>query len=157
MALVCILVSLGKAVSQATETRRSASMSKVVFTEAPKSTRSMNNRLVSSLFSWADLNEFDLDSVVISLENDVASITFLNGVSISVESAHMTSGWNRCVITLATLVVPNEDKDVIVKFSRNGSSMYDITSLLRVVKAEAPKDLCKHGNSLDIFREAVEY
>lgn len=132
-------------------------MSKVVFTEAPKSTRSMNNRLVSSLFSWADLNEFDLDSVVISLENDVASITFLNGVSISVESAHMTSGWNRCVITLATLVVPNEDKDVIVKFSRNGSSMYDITSLLRVVKAEAPKDLCKHGNSLDIFREAVEY
>ena len=132
-------------------------MSKVVFTEAPKNTRSMNNRLVSSLFSWADLNEFDLDSVVISLENDVASITFLNGVSISVESAHMTSGWNRCVITLATLVVPNEDKDVIVKFSRNGSSMYDITSLLRVVKAEAPKDLCKHGNSLDIFREAVEY
>lgn len=132
-------------------------MSKVVFTEAPKSTRSMNNRLVSSLFSWADLNEFDLDSVVISLENDVASITFLNGVSISVESAHMTSGWNRCVITLATLVVPNEDKDIVVKFSRNGSSMYDITSLLRVVKAEAPKDLCKHGNSLDIFREAVEY
>lgn len=132
-------------------------MSKVVFTETPKNTRSMNNRLVSSLFSWADLNEFDLDSVVISLENDVASITFLNGVSISVESAHMTSGWNRCVITLATLVVPNEDKDVIVKFSRNGSSMYDITSLLRVVKAEAPKDLCKHGNSLDIFREAVEY
>ena len=157
MALVCILVSLGKAVSQATETRRSTNMSKVVFTEAPKSTRSMNNRLVSSLFSWADLNEFDLDSVVISLENDVASITFLNGVSISVESAHMTSGWNRCVITLATLVVPNEDKDVIVKFSRNGSSMYDITSLLRVVKAEAPKDLCKHGNSLDVFREAVEY
>ena len=132
-------------------------MSKVVFTEAPKNTRSMNNRLVSSIFSLADLNEFDLDSVVISLENDVASITFLNGVSISVESAHMTSGWNRCVITLATLVVPNEDKDVIVKFSRNGSSMYDITSLLRVVKAEAPKDLCKHGNSLDIFREAVEY
>ena len=132
-------------------------MSKVVFTEAPKSTRSMNNRLVASLFSWADLNEFDLDSVVISLENDVAAITFLNGVSISVESAHMTSGWNRYVITLATLVVPNEDKDVIIKFSRNGSSMYDITSLLRVVKAEAPKDLCKHGNSLDIFSEAVGY
>lgn len=132
-------------------------MSKVVFTEAPKSTRSMNNRLVSSLFSWADLNEFDLDSVVISLENDVASITFLNGVSISVESAHMTSGWNRCVITLATLVVPDEDKDVIVKFSRNGSSMYDIVSLLRVVKAEAPKDLCKYGNAIDVFREAVGY
>lgn len=132
-------------------------MSKIVFTEAPKSTRSMNNRLVSSLFSWADLNEFDLDSVVISLENDVASITFLNGVSISVESAHMTSGWNRCVITLATLVVPNEDKDVIVKFSCNGSSMYDITNLLCIVKAEAPKDLCKYGNSLDVFREAVGY
>ena len=132
-------------------------MSKVVFTEAPKSTRSMNNRLVASLFSWADLNEFDLDSVVISLENDVASITFLNGVSISIESAHMTSGWNRCVITLATLVVPNEDKDVIVKFSRNGSSMYDIVSLLRIVKAEAPKDLCKHGNSLDVFREVIGY
>lgn len=132
-------------------------MSKVVFTETPKNTRSMNNRLVSSLFSWADLNEFNLDSVVISLENDVAAITFLNGVSISVESAHMTSGWNGCVVTLATLVVPNEDKDVIVKFSCNGSSMYDITSLLRVVKAEAPKDLCKHGNSLDIFREAVGY
>ena len=132
-------------------------MSKVVFTEAPKSTRSMNNRLVSSLFSWADLNEFDLDSVVISLENDVASITFLNGVSISVESAHMTSGWNRCVITLATLVVPDEDKDVIVKFSRNGSSMYDIVSLLRVVKAEAPKDLCKYGNAIDVFREEVGY
>lgn len=62
-------------------------MSKVVFTEAPKNTRSMNNRLVASLFSWANLNEFDLDSVVISLENDVASITFANGVSISIESA----------------------------------------------------------------------
>jgi hypothetical protein len=132
-------------------------MSKVVFTEAPKKTRSMNNRLVASLFSWADLNEFDLDSVVISLENDVAVITFLNGVSISVESAHMTSGWNGCVVTLATLVVPNEDKDIVVKFSRNGSSMYDIVSLLRVVKAEAPKDLCKYGSSLDVFHEAVEY
>jgi len=132
-------------------------MSKVVFTEAPKSTRSMNNRLVASLFSWADLNEFDLDSVVISLENDVAAITFLNGVSISVESAHMTSGWNRCVITLATLTVPDEDKDVVVKFSCNGSSMYDITSLLGTVRAEAPKDLCKHGNSIDVFREAVGY
>ena len=132
-------------------------MSKVVFTEAPKSTRSMNNRLVASLFSWTDLNEFDLDSVVISLENDVAAITFHNGVSVSIESAHMTSGWNRCVITMATLTVPDEDKDVIVKFSRNGSSMYDMVSLLGVVKAEAPKDLCKHGNSLDIFREAVGY
>ena len=132
-------------------------MSKVVFTEAPENTRSMNNRLVASLFSWANLKEFNLDSVVISLENDVASITFHNGVSISVESAHMTSGWNRCVITLATLVVPDEDKDVIVKFSRNGSSMYDMVSLLRIVKAEAPKDLCKHGNSLDIFREAIGY
>ena len=130
-------------------------MSKVVFTEAPKNTRSMNNRLVASLFSWANLNEFDLDSVVISLENDVASITFANGVSISIESAHMTSGWNRCVITIATLTVPDEDKDVIVKFSRNGSSMYDMVSLLRVVKAEAPKDLCKHGNSLDVFRETL--
>lgn len=132
-------------------------MSKVVFTEAPASTRSMNNRLVSSLFSWANLNEFDLGSVVISLENDVASITFHNGVSISIESAHMTSGWNRCVITLATLIVPDEDKDVIVKFSRNGSSMYDMVSLLRVVKAEAPKKLCKYGNSLDVFRKAVGY
>lgn len=132
-------------------------MSKVVFTEAPENTRSMNNRLVASLFSWADLNEFDLDSVVISLANDVASIAFVNGVSISIESAHMTSGWNRCVITLATLTVPDEDKDVIVKFSRNGSSMYDMVSLLRVVKAEAPKDLCKHGNSLDVFHEAVGY
>lgn len=130
-------------------------MSKVVFTEAPANTRSMNNRLVASLFSWANLKEFNLDSVVIALENDVASITFANGVSISIESAHMTSGWNRCVITMATLVVPNEDKDVIVKFSCNGSSMYDITSLLRVVKAEAPKDLCKYGNSLDVFRETL--
>lgn len=132
-------------------------MSKVVFTEAPENTRSMNNRLVASLFSWAELNEFDLGSVVISLENDIASITFHNGVSISIESAHMTSGWNRCVITLATLTVPDEDKDVIVKFSRNGSSMYDMVSLLRVVKAEAPKKLCKYGNSLDVFREAVGY
>ena len=132
-------------------------MSKVVFTEAPKNTRSMNNRLVASLFSWAERKEIDLDSVVISLENDVAAITFANGVSISVKSAHMTSGWNRCVTTLATLTVPDEDKDVIVKFSRNGSSMYDITSLLGVVKAEAPKDLCKHGNSIDVFREAVGY
>jgi hypothetical protein len=132
-------------------------MSKVVFTEAPKSTRSMNNRLVASLFSWANLNEFDLDSVVISFENDVASITFHNGVSISVESAHMTSGWNRCVITLAILVVPDEDKDVVVKFSCNGSSMYDITSLLGTVRAEAPKDLCKYGNAIDVFREAVGY
>lgn len=132
-------------------------MSKVVFTEAPKSTRSMNNRLVASLFSWANLKEFNLDSVVISLENDVASITFANGVSISIESAHMTSGWNRCVITMATLTVPDEDKDVIVKFSRNGSSIYDIMSLLGIVKAEAPKDLCKHGNSLDVFREAFGY
>lgn len=132
-------------------------MSKVVFTEAPESTRSMNNRLVASLFSWAKRDEIDLDSVVISLENDVASITFANGVSVSVESAHMTSGWNRCVTTLATLTVPDNDKDVIVKFSRNGSSMYDIMSLLGVVKAEAPKDLCKHGNSIDVFREAVGY
>ena len=132
-------------------------MSKVVFTEAPKSTRSMNNRLVASLFSWTDLNEFDLDSVVISLENDVAAITFYNGVSVSIESAHMTSGWNRCVITMATLTVPDEDKDVIVKFSRNGSSMYDMVSLLGVVKAEAPKDLCKHGNSIDVFRETIGY
>ena len=132
-------------------------MSKIVFTEAPKSTRSMNNRLVSSLFSWADLNEFDLDSVVISLENGVATITFTNEVCISIESAHMTSGWNRCVTTLATLTVPDEDKDVIVKFSRNGSSMYDMVSLLRVVKAEAPKKLCKYGNSLDVFRKAVGY
>ena len=132
-------------------------MSKVVFTEAPENTRSMNNRLVASLFSWAKRDEIDLDSVVISLANDIASITFVNGVSVSVESAHMTSGWNGCVVTLATLVVPNEDKDIVVKFSRNGSSMYDIVSLLRIVKAEAPKDLCKHGNSLDVFREAVEY
>lgn len=132
-------------------------MSKVVFTEAPKSTCSMNNRLVASLFSWTDLNEFDLDSVVISLENDVAAITFHNGVSVSIESAHMTSGWNRCVITMATLTVPDEDKDVIVKFSRNGSSMYDMVSLLGVVKAEAPKDLCKHGNSIDVFRETIGY
>lgn len=132
-------------------------MSKVVFTEAPKSTRYMNNRLVASLFSWAKRDEIDLDSVVISLANDIASITFVNGVSVSVESAHMTSGWNRCVITLATLTVPDEDKDVIVKFSRNGSSMYDITNLLCIVKAEAPKDLCKYGNSLDVFREAVGY
>lgn len=132
-------------------------MSKVVFTEAPANTRSMNNRLVASLFSWANLKEFNLDSVVISLENDVASITFANGVSISIESAHMTSGWNRCVITLATLTVPDEDRDVIVKFSRNGSSMYDMVSLLRTVRAEAPKDLCKHGNSLDVFREAIGY
>lgn len=132
-------------------------MSKVVFTEAPENTRSMNNRLVASLFSWANLNEFSLDSVVISLENDVATITFTNGVSISVKSAHMTSGWNRCVTTLATLTVPDKDKDVIVKFSRNGSSMYDIVSLLRVVKAEAPQDLCKHGNSIEVFREAVGY
>jgi hypothetical protein len=132
-------------------------MPKVVFTEAPKSTRSMNNRLVASLFSWAELNEFDLGSVVLSLENDIASITFHNEVSISIESAHMTSGWNRCVITMATLVVPDEDRDVIVKFSRNGSSLYDMVSLLGVVKAEAPKDLCKHGNSLDVFREAVGY
>lgn len=131
--------------------------SKIVFTEAPANTRSMNNRLVASLFSWANLNEFDFDSVVISLENDVASITFTNGVNISIESAHMTSGWNRCVITLATLTVPDEDKDVVVKFSRNGSSMYDMVSLLGVVKAEAPKDLCKHGNSLDVFREAIGY
>lgn len=132
-------------------------MSKVVFTEAPKNTRSMNNRLVASLFSWAERKEIDLNSVVISLANDVASITFHNGVGISIESAHMTSGWNRCVITLATLTVPDEDKDVIVKFSRNGSSMYDIMSLLGIVKAEAPKDLCKHGNSLDVFREAIGY
>lgn len=132
-------------------------MSKVIFTEAPASTRSMNNRLVASLFSWAERKEINLDSVVISLANDVASITFHNGVSISIESAHMTSSWNRCVITLATLTVPGEDKDVVVKFSRNGSSMYDIMSLLGIVKAEAPKDLCKHGNSLDIFREAVGY
>lgn len=132
-------------------------MSKVVFTEAPESTRSMNNRLVASLFSWAKRDEIDLDSVVISLENDVATIAFHNGVSISIESAHMTSGWNRCVITLATLTVPDEDKDVVVKFSRNGSSMYDMVSLLGVVKAEAPKDLCKHGNSLDVFREAIGY
>lgn len=132
-------------------------MSKVVFTEAPKSIRSMNNRLVASLFSWAELNEIDLDSVAILLANDVASITFHNGVSVSIESAHMTSGWNRCVITMATLVVPDEDRDVIVKFSRNGSSMYDIVSLLRVVKAEAPKDLCKYGSSLDVFHEAVGY
>lgn len=131
--------------------------SKIVFTEAPASTRSMNNRLVASLFSWAELNEFDLGSVVISLENDIASITFHNEVSISIESAHITSGWNRCVITMATLIVPDENKDVIVKFSRNGSSLYDMVSLLGVVKAEAPKDLCKHGNSLDIFREAVGY
>lgn len=131
--------------------------SKVVFTEAPKSTRSMNNRLVASLFSWTKRDEIDLDSVVISLENDVAAITFPNGVSVSIESAHMTSGWNRCVITMATLTVPNEDKDVIVKFSRNGSSLYDMVSLLGVVKAEAPKDLCKHGNSLDVFREVVGY
>ena len=132
-------------------------MSKVVFTEAPENTRSMNNRLVASLFSWAKRDEIDLDSVAISLANDVASITFHNGVSVSIESAHMTSGWNRCVITLATLVVPDEDRDVIVKFSRNGSSMYDIMSLLGIVKAEAPKDLCKHGNSLEVFREAVGY
>lgn len=132
-------------------------MSKVVFTEAPENTRSMNNRLVASLFSWAKRDEIDLDSVVISLANDIASITFVNGVSVSVESAHMTSGWNRCVITLATLVVPNEDKDIVVKFSRNGSSMYDIMSLLGIVKAEAPKDLCKHGNSIEVFREAVGY
>lgn len=132
-------------------------MSKVVFTEAPANTRSVNNRLVASLFSWAKRDEIDLDSVVISLANDVASITFRNGVSVSVESAHMTSGWNRCVITLATLVVPDEDRDVIVKFSRDGSSMYDIMSLLGIVKAEAPKDLCKHGNSLEVFREAVGY
>lgn len=132
-------------------------MSKVVFTEAPKSTRSMNNRLVASLFSWAKRDEIDLDSVVISLANDIASINFPNGVSISIESAHMTSGWNRCVITLATLTVPDEDKDVVVKFSRNGSSMYDITSLLGIVKAEAPKDLCKHVNSIDVFREAIGY
>ena len=131
--------------------------SRVVFTESPANTRSMNNRLVASLFSWANRNEIDLNSVVISLENDVVFITFSNGVSISIESAHMTSGWNRCVITMATLIVPDEDKDVIVKFSRNGSSMYDMVSLLRVVKAEAPKDLCKHGNSLDVFREAVGY
>jgi hypothetical protein len=117
----------------------------------------MNNRLVASLFSWANLNEFDFDSVVISLENDVAAITFANGVSISVKSARMTSGWNRCVITMATLTVPDEDKDIIVKFSRNGSSMYDIMSLLGIVKAEAPKDLCKHGNSIDVFRKAVGY
>lgn len=132
-------------------------MSKVVFTEAPANTRSMNNRLVASLFSWANLKEFNLDSVVISLKNDVASITFANGVSISIESAHMTSGWNRCVITMATLTVPDEDKDVIVKFSRNGSSLYDMVSLLGVVKAEAPKDLCRHGNSLDVFRKAIGY
>ena len=132
-------------------------MSKVVFNEAPASTRSMNNRLIASLFSWANLNEFDLDSVVITLNNDVASITFTNGVSISVKSAHMTSGWSRCVTTLATLTVPNEDKDVVVKFSRNGSSLYDMVSLLGVVKAEAPKNLCKHGNSLDVFREAIGY
>lgn len=131
--------------------------SKVVFTEAPASTRSMSNRLVASLFSWAKRDEIDLDSVVISLENDVATITFHNGVTLSVESAHMTSGWNRCVITMATLTVPDEDKDVIVKFSRNGSSMYDIMSLLGVIKAEAPKDLCKHGNSIDVFRKAVGY
>ena len=130
-------------------------MSKVVFTEAPENTRSMNNRLVASLFSWAKRDEIDLDSVAISLANDVASITFHNGVSVSIESAHMTSGWNRCVITMATLVVPDEDRDVIVKFSRNGSSLYDMVSLLGVVKAEAPKDLCKHGNSLDVFREAI--
>lgn len=121
------------------------------------STRSMENRLVGALFKWANRNEINLDSVVISLENDVAAITFPNGVSIFVESAHMTSGWNRCVITLATLTVPDEDKDVVVKFSCNGSSMYDITSLLSVVKADAPKDLCKHGNSIDVFREAVGY
>lgn len=132
-------------------------MSKVVFTEAPENTRSMNNRLVASLFSWAKRDEIDLDSVAISLANDVASITFHNGVSVSIESAHMTSGWNRCVITMATLVVPDEDRDVIVKFSRNGSSLYDMVSLLGVVKAEAPKDLCKHGNSIDVFREAVGY
>lgn len=132
-------------------------MSKVVFTEAPENTRSMNNRLVASLFSWAKRDEIDLDSVVISLANDVASITFHNGVSVSIESAHMTSGWNRCVITMATLTVPDEDKDVIVKFSRNGSSLYDMVSLLGVVKAEAPKDLCKHGNSIEVFREAVGY
>ena len=132
-------------------------MSKVVFTEAPENTRSMNNRLVASLFSLAKRDEIDLDSVAISLANDVASITFHNGVSVSIESAHMTSGWNRCVITMATLVVPDEDKDVVVKFSRNGSSMYDMVSLLGVVKAEAPKDLCKHGNSLDVFREAIGY
>lgn len=132
-------------------------MSKVVFTEAPENTRSMNNRLVASLFSWAKRDEIDLDSVAISLANDVASITFHNGVSVSIESAHMTSGWNRCVITMATLTVPDEDRDVIVKFSRNGSSLYDMVSLLGVVKAEAPKDLCKHGNSLDIFCEAVGY
>ena len=122
-------------------------MSKVVFTEAPKNTRSMNNRLVASLFSWAERKEIDLDSVVISLENDVAAITFANGVSISVKSAHMTSGWNRCVTTLATLTVPDEDKDVIVKFSRNGG----------IVKAEAPKDICRHGNRLDVFRKAIGY
>lgn len=132
-------------------------MSRVVFTEAPASTRSMNNRLIASLFSWANLNEFDLDSVIIALNNDVASITFANGVSISVKSAHMTSGWNRCVTTLATLTVPDKDKNVIVKFSRNGSSMYDIMSLLGVVKAEALKDLCKHDNSIEVFREAVGY
>ena len=132
-------------------------MSKVVFTKTPKNTRSMNNRLVSSLFSWAKRDEIDLDSVAISLANDVASITFHNGVSVSIESAHMTSGWNRCVITMVTLVVPNEDKDIVVKFSRNGSSMYDIMSLLGIVKAEAPKDLCKHGNSIEVFREAVGY
>jgi hypothetical protein len=132
-------------------------MSKVMFTEAPESTRSMNNRLVASLFSWAKRDEIDLDSVVISLANDVASITFHNGVSVSIESAHMTSGWNRCVITMATLTVPDEDKDVVVKFSRNGSSLYDMVSLLGVVKAEAPKDLCKYGNAIDVFREAVGY
>lgn len=132
-------------------------MSKVVFTEAPENTRSMNNRLVASLFSWAKRDEIDLDSVVISLENDVATITFPNGVSVSIESAHMTSGWNRCVITMATLTVPDEDKDVVVKFSRNGSSLYDMVSLLGVVKAEAPKDLCKHGSSIDVFRKAIGY
>ena len=132
-------------------------MSKVVFTEAPENTRSMNNRLVASLFSWVKRNEIDLDFVVISLENDVATIAFHNGVSVSIESAHMTSVWNRCVITMATLTVPDENKDVIVKFSRNGSSLYDMVSLLGVVKAEAPKDLCKHGNSLDVFREAIGY
>lgn len=132
-------------------------MSKIVFTKAPTNTRSMNNRLVASLFSWAERKEIDLDSVVISLENGVATIAFANGVNISVKSAHMTSGWNRCVTTLATLTVPDEDKDVIVKFSRNGSSMYDIMSLLGIVKAEAPKDLCKHGNSLDVFCEAIGY
>ena len=86
-------------------------MSRVVFTEAPASTRSMNNRLIASLFSWANLNEFDLDSVIIALNNDVASITFANGVSISVKSAHMTSGWNRCVTTLATLTVPDKEQE----------------------------------------------